>query len=243
MPSRFVSLTVTPGVDCKVILPPCSALTLSNAALAAQPKSAAFGRCVLECDLATHSFVVCSLLTTGVRQAAPEITITNDPDEPAWFFLKVRAPLCSKLLRTCSAAHPPARSGLAGERPALLPRARPAHRGQGDTPVVGRCGAEAGAAAGRAGACPHRSSPGGACFRAAESPRWCLRHDRGAAPERRRGARLRSAVRRRLGGVHRVHAGAPGAQASEPSRAHQSSSEALEQRARRGWPPEVTARA
>ncbi|EOD08397.1 hypothetical protein EMIHUDRAFT_453119 [Emiliania huxleyi CCMP1516] len=92
MPSRFVSLTVTPGVDCKVILPPCSALTLSNAALAAQPKSAAFGRCVLECDLATHSFVVCSLLTTGVRQAAPEITITNDPDEPAWFFLKASGP-------------------------------------------------------------------------------------------------------------------------------------------------------
>mmetsp|Transcript_50050 Transcript_50050/g.153995 ORF Transcript_50050/g.153995 Transcript_50050/m.153995 type:complete len:190 (+) Transcript_50050:86-655(+) len=189
MPSRFVSLTVTPGVDCKVILPPCSALTLSNAALAAQPKSAAFGRCVLECDLATHSFVVCSLLTTGVRQAAPEITITNDPDEPAWFFLKASGPHSFHVL------------GRLIEDKAT-----------------------------------RRSS-------AAESPRWCLRHDRGAAPERRRGARLRSAVRRRLGGVHRVHAGAPGAQASEPSRAHQSSSEALEQRARRGWPPEVTARA
>ena len=249
MPGRsaFFSTRVTPGRASKLALPPCSSLELSNAAIdAGTGRADPSARCVLECDLATHSCVLCSLVPGGPRQAALGAVITNDPAQRAWFFLKARV-------------HPAARShghrivtyrltnqrrlSCAGTRPALLPRARPAHRGQGDTPVVGRCGAEAGAAAGRAGACPHRSSPGGACSRAAESPRWCLRHDRGAAPERRRGARLRSAVRRRLGGVHRVHAGAPGAHASEPSRAHQSSSEALEQRARRGWPPEVTARA
>jgi len=88
---RFVALTVTPGVPCKVILPPCSALSLANAALAAQP-GPSFGRCHLECDLATHSFVVCSLLTTGVLQASLDVTITNDPDETAWFFLNAKGP-------------------------------------------------------------------------------------------------------------------------------------------------------
>jgi hypothetical protein len=89
--ARFVALTVTPGVPCKVILPPCSALQLSNAALAAPPGQA-FGRCQLECDLATHSFVICSLLTTGVRQAGLDVAITNDPAEAAWFFLNAKGP-------------------------------------------------------------------------------------------------------------------------------------------------------
>lgn len=142
MPSthRFVALTVTPGVACKVILPPCSALQLCNAALAAQP-GPSFDRCVLECDLATHSFVVASLLTTGVRQAALEVAITNDPNETAWFFLKVSLahlytrslplPLC---LNRPSAVAP-----LAGAGPARVPRYGLHRRGEARQRLLSTC--------------------------------------------------------------------------------------------------------
>ena len=47
---------------------------------------------MLECDLATHSFVLCSLTPGGPRQAALGTVITNDPDQTAWLFLKARGP-------------------------------------------------------------------------------------------------------------------------------------------------------
>ena len=132
MPGRsaFFSTRVTPGRASKLALPPCSSLELSNAAIeAGTGRADPSARCVLECDLATHSFVLCSLVPGGPRQAALGAVVTNDPAQRAWFFLKARV-------------HPAARShghriityrltnqrcfSCAGPRPALLPRARPA---------------------------------------------------------------------------------------------------------------------
>jgi hypothetical protein len=132
MPTVFVALTVTPGVPCKVILPPCSALQLSNAALAAQPGQS-FGRCQLECDLATHSFVICSLLTTGARQAGLDVAITNDPDETAWFFLNAKGPhafhVVGRLIQDKAARAVAASSAASASKPsrsgAPLPRLAP----------------------------------------------------------------------------------------------------------------------
>mmetsp|Transcript_21074 Transcript_21074/g.45237 ORF Transcript_21074/g.45237 Transcript_21074/m.45237 type:complete len:314 (-) Transcript_21074:330-1271(-) len=89
--SRIFATWVKPGKDCKVKLPPCSALEIKNAALSTSSGSPS-ERCVLECDLATHSFVLCSLAPGGPRQAALGTVITNDPSEPAWLFLKARGP-------------------------------------------------------------------------------------------------------------------------------------------------------
>jgi len=96
MPSNFVSYTVTPGKACKVMLPPCSALEIKNAALVgAEPLT---GRCTLECDLATHSFVLCSLPPGGKRQAVLGTVLTNDPDQSAWLFFKARGPCAFHVL-------------------------------------------------------------------------------------------------------------------------------------------------
>ena len=86
MPSKFVSYTVTPGKACKVSLPPCSALEIKNAALIGDEPLT--GRSTLECDLATHRFVLCSLPPGGGRlQASLSTVVTNDPDQTAWLFL------------------------------------------------------------------------------------------------------------------------------------------------------------
>lgn len=90
MSRRFFSVVVTPGEECKVELPPCSALEIKLAALA-QPGPIT-ARCTLECDLATHSFVLCSLPPGGPLQATIATVVTNDPDLPAWLFLKARGP-------------------------------------------------------------------------------------------------------------------------------------------------------
>ena len=97
MAPRFLALTVEPGVDCKVSMPPCSALEIKNAALAPAEKSFTGKgkqqqRCTLECDLATHHFVLCSLPPGGHQQASLGTVVTNDPDAPAWLFLKARGP-------------------------------------------------------------------------------------------------------------------------------------------------------
>ena len=91
MGRQFLSLVVQPGVDCKVAMPPCSALEIKNAALAVGKKPPA-ERSVLECDLATHSFVLCSLPPGGPMQAQLGTVVTNDPDAEAWLFLKARGP-------------------------------------------------------------------------------------------------------------------------------------------------------
>ena len=92
MGRRFLALVVTPGVDCKVSMPPCSALEIKHAALA-NGKVPPGTRCTLECDLATQSFVLCSLPAGGPKQAKIGTVVTNDPDEPAWFFLKATGPI------------------------------------------------------------------------------------------------------------------------------------------------------
>lgn len=88
--SRFVSLTVSPGRECKLSLPGCSALELKNAALASN--EAPTRRCTLECDLATHSFVLASIPPGAKRQAVLGTVLTNDPNEPAWLFFKATGP-------------------------------------------------------------------------------------------------------------------------------------------------------
>jgi len=87
---RFVSLKVTPGVECRVNMPPCSALEIKHAALAMG--GLLTGRCTLECDLATHHFVLCSLPPGGHKQATLGTVITNDPDANAWLFFRARGP-------------------------------------------------------------------------------------------------------------------------------------------------------
>ena len=88
---HILTVVVTPGTPCKIELPPCSALEIKQAALSGiEPLPAE--RCVLECDLASHSFVLCSIIPSGPHQAALGTVITNDPDEPAWVFLKARGP-------------------------------------------------------------------------------------------------------------------------------------------------------
>ena len=89
--SAFFSTTVRPGKATKLALPPCSSLELSNAAIEPAAKPHPSARSVLECDLATHSFVLCALVPVGPRQAALGAVITNDPAQRAWFFLKARA--------------------------------------------------------------------------------------------------------------------------------------------------------
>ena len=89
MGKRLLSLIVEPGVDCKVELPPCSALEIKHAALAVD-KRPPTERSVLECDLATHSFVLCSLPPGGPMQASLGTVVTNDPDSEAWIYLKAR---------------------------------------------------------------------------------------------------------------------------------------------------------
>ena len=87
----ILTVVVTPGTPCKIELPPCSALEIKQAALSSiEPLPAE--RCVLECDLASHSFVLCSIIPSGPHQAALGTVITNDPDERAWVFLKARGP-------------------------------------------------------------------------------------------------------------------------------------------------------
>jgi hypothetical protein len=88
---RFVSYKVTPGEECKVEMPPCSALEIKHAALmaGAPPKE----RCTLSCDLATHQFVLCSLPPGAIKmQASLGTVVTNDPDQTAWLFLKASGP-------------------------------------------------------------------------------------------------------------------------------------------------------
>ena len=89
---RFLSVAVAPGQDCKVALPPCSAIEIRNAALAVGSAGPLTERCTLECDLATHSFVLCSLPPGGPMQASLGTVVTNDPDTPAWLFLRARGP-------------------------------------------------------------------------------------------------------------------------------------------------------
>ena len=87
----ILTVVVTPGTPCKIELPPCSAREIKQAALSSiEPLPAE--RCVLECDLASHSFVLCSIIPSGPHQAALGTVITNDPDERAWVFLKARGP-------------------------------------------------------------------------------------------------------------------------------------------------------
>lgn len=87
MTRSLVCYTVRPGEECKVVLPPCSALEIKHAALSAGSPPA--GRCTLLCDLATHGFVLCSLPPRGVRmQASLSTVVTNDPDQSAWIYLK-----------------------------------------------------------------------------------------------------------------------------------------------------------
>ena len=88
MPSKFIALTVRPNESCKIDLPPCSALDIKHAALATDGKPSE--RCVLECELATHSFVLCSIPPNGPLQASLGTVITNDPAQAAWMFLRAR---------------------------------------------------------------------------------------------------------------------------------------------------------
>ena len=81
--------SVEPGKQCKVVLPPCSAIEIKNASLDARCGSTS-ERCVLECDLATRSFALCSLVPNGPRQAALGTVITNNPNDVAWLFLRAR---------------------------------------------------------------------------------------------------------------------------------------------------------
>uniref|UniRef100_A0A7S2GQM9 Nucleoplasmin-like domain-containing protein n=1 Tax=Haptolina brevifila TaxID=156173 RepID=A0A7S2GQM9_9EUKA len=90
----FFSLTITPGEDCKVLMPPCSALEIKHAALVAKPSA----RCTLECDLATHRFVLCSIPPGGPMQALLSTVVTNDPDQEAWLFLKATGPCAFNVL-------------------------------------------------------------------------------------------------------------------------------------------------
>ena len=92
MGRRFLSLAVKPGEDCKVAMPPCSALEFKHAALAADRGAPPTERCTLECDLATHQFVLCSLPPGAPMQASLGTVVTNDPDAPAWLFLRARGP-------------------------------------------------------------------------------------------------------------------------------------------------------
>ncbi|KAL1524603.1 hypothetical protein AB1Y20_019492 [Prymnesium parvum] len=86
-PSKLIALTVRPNEPCRVDLPPCSALEIKQAALAhASPR----GRAVLECDLATHRFVLCSIPPCGPLQASLSTIVTNDPAHAAWMFLRAR---------------------------------------------------------------------------------------------------------------------------------------------------------
>ena len=86
MGKRFFSTIVRPGAECKVELPPCSAIEMQHAALAEGGPLTT--RSTLECDLATHSFVLCSLPAGGPLQARLGTVVTNDPDAAAWLFLK-----------------------------------------------------------------------------------------------------------------------------------------------------------
>jgi hypothetical protein len=93
---KFISLVVTPGVECKITMPPCSALEIKHAALATSGKLS--DRCTLECDLATHQFVLCSLPPDGPKQASLATVVTNDPNAQAWLFLKARGPVAFHVL-------------------------------------------------------------------------------------------------------------------------------------------------
>ena len=84
--SRFVALTVTPGTETKVILPPCSALELKNVA-AANPHTQQ--KATLECDLATKTFRLANV-TPRNKQQNLGVAITNDPNEIAWFYLNAK---------------------------------------------------------------------------------------------------------------------------------------------------------
>lgn len=115
---RFVSLKVTPGVECRVNMPPCSALEIKHAALAAGGPST--GRCTLECDLATHHFVLCSLPPGGHKQATLGTVITNDPDANAWLFFRARGPQTFHVLGRLSIDN---RRSAAPAKPELSSRA------------------------------------------------------------------------------------------------------------------------
>lgn len=95
--NHLFRVKVTPGKESKVYLPPCSALEIRNAALSIESGRPS-ARSVLECDLATHSFVLCALVPNGPRQAALATVITNDPNEPAWLFFKARGPCAFHVL-------------------------------------------------------------------------------------------------------------------------------------------------
>ena len=142
MSRRFFSVVVTPGEQCKVELPPCSALEIKLAALA-QPGPIT-ARCTLECDLATHSFVLCSLPPGGPLQATIATVVTNDPDLPAWLFLKARGPRAFHISgRLAVDKEAGDASGLSNGAPAASPG-----RGKPKTVVSASAKASAGFSAG-----------------------------------------------------------------------------------------------
>ena len=94
--ASFIAYEVKPGDACKIAMPGCSALEIKHAALASGSSSNA--RCTLECDLATHSFVLCSLPPGGRMQASLGTVVTNDPNETAWLFLKATGPCAFHVL-------------------------------------------------------------------------------------------------------------------------------------------------
>mmetsp|Transcript_4603 Transcript_4603/g.10014 ORF Transcript_4603/g.10014 Transcript_4603/m.10014 type:complete len:333 (+) Transcript_4603:196-1194(+) len=130
--SRIITIRVTPGDECKVVLPPCSALEIKNVALDAVSSAPLTERCTLECDLATHRFVLCSLTQSGPLQAALGTVITNDPAEAAWLFLKARGPRSFHVIGRLIAEHkdeaaapkPKARSGRMANGSATAPMSK-----------------------------------------------------------------------------------------------------------------------
>ena len=86
----LIACKVTPGTQCKIALPGCSALEIKNVALA--PGGAPTARCTLEMSLATHNFVLASMPPGGRMQATLGHVVTNDPDEKAWLFLEATGP-------------------------------------------------------------------------------------------------------------------------------------------------------
>ena len=114
MPSKFIGLVVRPGEDCKVELPPCSAFEIKHAALAVGGRPSE--RCTLECNLATHSFVLCSISrASGPLQAVLGTVVTNDPAQSAWFFLKARGSQAFHVLGRLEV-------DVSGESPAASPK-------------------------------------------------------------------------------------------------------------------------
>jgi hypothetical protein len=141
MGKRFFSTVVQPGAECKVELPPCSAIEIQHAALA--EGGPLTSRATLECDLATHSFVLCSLPAGGPLQARLGTVVTNDPDAAAWLFLKATGPRPFHVIGRL-AVDDDQDSGAAGERKAKRrAAAAAARRDTFDASMVGRYSASA----------------------------------------------------------------------------------------------------